>query len=113
MGIKLYVGSLPYSVNDQSLQEMFSPFGTVDSAKVIMDRYSGQSKGFGFVEMADEQEGLAAIEKLNGSDCGGRNLTVSKARPPEPRSGGKFSGGPGGKGKGPGDRGGSRGSNRW
>jgi RNA recognition motif-containing protein len=113
MGIKLYVGSLPYSATDQILQEIFSPFGTVDSAKVIMDRYSGQSKGFGFVEMADEQEGLAAIEKLNGSEYGGRNLTVSKARPQETRSGGKFSGSPGGKGKGPGDRGGPRGSNRW
>ncbi|MBI5585445.1 MAG: RNA-binding protein [Deltaproteobacteria bacterium] len=113
MGIKLYVGSLPYSVNDQTLKELFAPFGTVDSAKVIMDRYSGQSKGFGFVEMADEQEGLAAIEKLNGSEYGGRNLTVSKARPQDARSGGKFSGSPGGKGKGPGDRdrGGPRG--RW
>jgi cold-inducible RNA-binding protein len=120
MSSKLYVGSLPYSVNDDILAQLFSPYGTVESAKVITDRDSGLSKGFGFVEMASEQEAGEAIDKLNGSAYEGRTLTVSKARPQAPREGGGGfrSGGPGGKGKGGGGggrggRGGGQGRGRW
>jgi cold-inducible RNA-binding protein len=116
MGTKLYVGSLPYSVTDDILKEIFSPHGMVESAKVITDRYTGLSKGFGFVEMAGEQEATEAIEKLNGTEYEGRTLTVAKARPQAPREGGGFRGGQGGQGgqgaKGKG-RGGSRGRGRW
>jgi cold-inducible RNA-binding protein len=118
MSSKLYVGSLPYSVNDEILSQMFSSYGTVESAKVITDRATGLSKGFGFVEMASEQEASEAIKNLNGSGYEGRTLTVSPARPQEPREGGGgFRGGHGG-GKGKGGRGGGRGGgsqgrSRW
>ncbi len=118
MSSKLYVGSLPYSVNDETLAQLFSSYGTVESARVITDRETGLSKGFGFVEMATEQEAADAISNLNGSGYEGRTLTVSKARPQTPREGGGgFRGGPGGggKGKGRGGRGGGggQGRNRW
>jgi cold-inducible RNA-binding protein len=87
MGKKIYVGNLSFSVTDSSLQEMFAPFGTVSSAKIIMDRDSGRSKGFGFVEMSTDQEAQEAISKLNGTQVEGRAITVNEARPQEPRSG--------------------------
>ena len=116
MAVKLYVGSLPYSVNDDSLAQLFSAHGKVESAKVITDRETGLSKGFGFVEMSTEEEANQAITNLNGSGYEGRTLTVSKARPQAPRSGGGggFRGGQGGRGKGGGGRRGQGGnSNRW
>jgi len=82
------VGNLPYSFNDSNLTQAFSPFGTVASAKVMMDRDSGRSKGFGFVEMSSESEAKAAIEGMNGHQFDGRALVVNEARPMEPRSGG-------------------------
>lgn len=114
MGNKIYVGNLPFSATSENLNEMFSQFGTVDSAKIVMDRDTGRSKGFGFVEMSTGEEAAAAIEKLNGSDMGGRSLVVNEARPMEPRSGG-FGGGRGGNRNGGfgGGRGGDRGGNRW
>ena len=78
--MKLFVGNLPWSVTDQGLEEMFAPFGGVDSAKVITDRETGRSRGFGFVEMEDDAARVA-IEALNGSDDDGRQLTVNEARP--------------------------------
>ncbi len=124
MGKKIYVGNLPFSATNESLSEMFASFGKVDSSKIVTDRETGRSKGFGFVEMSDASEADAAIEKLNGADFGGRSLTVNEARPMEPRTGG-FGGGRGGDrggdrggrggfggGRG-GDRGGDRGGNRW
>ncbi|MGQ0810630.1 MAG: RNA recognition motif domain-containing protein [Nitrospiraceae bacterium] len=93
MGNKLYVGSLPYSTTEQQLAEMFAQHGTVQSAKVITDRYTGQSRGFGFVEMASNEEAQKAITALNGTDMGGRTLVVNEARPQEKRS---FGGGGGG-----------------
>ncbi len=105
MGSKIYVGNLPFSATSESLNEMFAKFGTVTSAKIVMDRDTGRSKGFGFVEMSSDSEAAAAIEKLNGQDHGGRSLVVNEARPMEPRTGG-FGGGGGGRG---GDRGGDRG----
>ena len=111
MGRKLYVGNLPYSASEQSVRDAFSKCGTVSSVSIISDRDTGQSKGFGFVEMSSDEEANQAIEKLNGSPVGGRNLTVSEARPQAPREGGR--GGPrGGGGGGPrGFRGG--GGNRF
>jgi RNA recognition motif-containing protein len=100
---KLYVGNLSYSVTETSLQDLFSQAGEVASARIITDRASGRSKGFGFVEMANEDAAQAAIEKFNGHDFEGRKLTVNEARPMEPRSGG--GGGRGGFGGG-GGRGG-------
>jgi len=94
---KLYVGSLPYSTTDQQLSEVFSQYGTVQSAKVITDRYTGQSRGFGFVEMATNEEAQKAIAALNGSQLGGRTLVVNEARPQEKRP---FGGGGGGGGQG-------------
>src|SRR5438445_10587363 len=81
MGKKLYVGNLGYSVTDSDLSKMFEAHGTVESAQVIMDRDTGRSKGFGFVEMKTDQEAQAAIAALNGQDAGGRSLTVNEARP--------------------------------
>jgi len=81
MGKNLYVGNLSYEINDSSLEQMFSPHGTVESAKVINDRETGRSKGFGFVEMSSDDEALAAITALDGNDCGGRNLKVNEAKP--------------------------------
>ena len=100
---KLYVGGLPYSVTDDALQEIFSPHGTVESARVITDRMTGRSRGFGFVEMSSQSEAEDAIQALNGSDLEGRSLTVNEAKPQEPRSGGG-GGGRGGGGGGGGDR---------
>lgn len=111
MGKKLYVGNLPYSATDQSLTETFSQFGTVESSKIITDRDSGRSKGFGFVEMSTEAEAQDAIAKLNGMDIGGRPMTVSEAKPMAPREGG--GGGRGGFGGGGGRRGGGGGGGRW
>ena len=85
MATKLFVGSLPWAVNDQSLEDLFKDFGTVLSAKVIMDRDSGRSKGFGFVEFEDDDAAKAAVDKLNNSDVQGRTIVVSEARPLEPR----------------------------
>jgi RNA recognition motif-containing protein len=85
MATKLFVGSLPWAVDDQSLADLFQEFGTVSSAKVIMDRESGRSKGFGFVEFEDDAAAKAAIDKLNGTDMQGRSIVVSEARPLEPR----------------------------
>ena len=116
MGNKLYVGNLAYSVTEADLEQLFSQHGTVQSAKVITDRDSGQSKGFAFVEMGSDGEAQTAISALNGSELQGRALTVNEARPKEERSGGGggrggFGGGGGGRGGfgGGGGRGGDRG----
>jgi len=103
MGKKLYVGNLAYSIDDGSLQQIFGAHGTVQSAQVIMDRDTGRSKGFGFVEMGSDQEAQAAIQALNGAEVEGRTLTVNEARPKTEGGGGR--GGRGGYGGG-GGRGG-------
>ena len=108
MGKKLYVGNLPYSVSDSDLQQMFEAHGTVQSAQVIMDRDTGRSKGFGFVEMGSDQEAQAAIDALNGKNVDGRNLTVNEAKPREDRGGGGGRGGYGGGRSGGGYGGGRR-----
>ena len=103
MGNKLYVGNLPYSYRDSDMEQAFSQYGTVSSAKVMMERDTGRSKGFGFVEMSSEAEARAAIEGMNGQQIGGRGLVVNEARPMEPRaprSGGFGGGGGGGYGGG-------------
>ena len=110
MGNKLYVGNLPYTVRDEDLQQSFSEFGSVNSAKVMMERDTGRSKGFGFVEMGSDAEAQAAIEGMNGQSLGGRSLVVNEARPMEarpPRTGGF--GGPRGGGGGGGFGGGGAG----
>lgn len=110
MGKKLYVGNLPYSATEEGLQGHFAQVGAVDSAKIVMDRDSGRSKGFGFVEMSSDDEANQAIEKFNGNDFMGRNIVVNEARPQEPRSGGGGGrGGFGGGGRGGGGGGGGRG----
>ena len=91
MGQKIYVGNLSFSVTNQDLQTKFEQYGNVDSAKVIMDRDSGRSKGFAFIEMADAQEAADAISALNGSDFQGRTMTVNEAKPMEPREKKPFS----------------------
>ena len=96
MGKKLYVGNLSYSVNDDSLQQYFSEFGSITSVKVMMDRDSGRSKGFGFGEMSNDAEAQAAIAGLNGKVIDGRGMVVNEARPMEPRTGGGGGGGYGG-----------------
>lgn len=131
--MNLYVGNLPYDVDDNDLQRAFSAFGRVVSAKVIKDMESGRSKGFGFVEMDSKESGEAAIKQLNGSDLHGRNITVNEARPKGEgrggsggRSGGGYGGGGGGYGGGGGGgyggggrggqgggRGGRGGGDRW
>lgn len=98
MGMNLYVGGLAYSVTDDELKEFFASEGTVTSAVVIKDRESGQSKGFGFVEMEDEEEGKKAMEKLNGKELNGRAVNISEARPREERSDRRPSGGNNGGG---------------
>lgn len=103
MGNKLYVGNLPYSVRDSDLEQSFGQFGAVTSAKVMMERDTGRSKGFGFVEMASDAEAQAAVEGMNGAPLGGRSLVVNEARPMEPRpprTGGFGGGGGGGYGGG-------------
>jgi len=105
MGNKLYVGNLPYSFRDEDLQQTFSQYGSVGSAKVMMERDTGRSKGFGFVEMGSDAEAQAAIQGVHGTNFGGRDLVVNEARPKEDRparDGGGFGG----------NRGGSRGG-RW
>ena len=110
MGKKLYVGNLPYSVDSSELEQMFSAHGQVTSAQIITDRETGRSKGFGFVEMANDAEADAAINAMNGQDNGGRPLTVNEARPREDRGGGGGGGGGrGGFGGGRGGGGGGRG----
>ena len=102
MGNKLYVGNLPYSFRDEDLQQTFAQFGAINSAKVMMERDTGRSKGFGFVEMGSDAEAQAAINGVNGQQHGGRALVVNEARPMEPRpprSGG-FGGGRSGYGGG-------------
>ena len=108
MGNKLYVGNLPYSVRDSDLEQAFSQFGAVTSAKVMMERDTGRSKGFGFVEMGSDAEAQAAINGMNGQPLGGRSVVVNEARPMEsrPRSGGYGGGGGGGYGGGGGGYGG-------
>ncbi len=97
MGKKLYVGNLPFSATDQILTDTFSQCGTVESSKIIMDRDSGRSKGFGFVEMSTDAEAANAITKFNGADYDGRAMTVNEAKPMAPReSRGGFGGGNGG-----------------
>jgi hypothetical protein len=100
MGNKLYVGNLPYSFRDEDLQQAFAAHGSVSSAKVMMERDTGRSKGFGFVEMGSDAEAQAAINGMNGQQFGGRGLVVNEARPMEPRpprsGGGGFGGGGGG-----------------
>jgi len=109
MGSKIYVGGLPYATTDGQLQEIFSAHGTVESARVITDKFTGRSRGFGFVEMSSNEEAQKAIQALNGTDLDGRSLTVNEARPQEKRSGfGGDRGGGGGE-----RRGGGGGRNRW
>ena len=103
MGRKLYVGNLPFSVTESALSEKLAAFGTVESCKLILDRDTGQSKGFGFIEMASDAEAQAAIDSLNGTDFDGRPMKVNEAKPQERRSGGGGRGGYGGGG----------GGNRW
>ena len=102
MGNKLYVGNLPYTVRDEDLQQAFSAYGSVNSAKVMMERDTGRSKGFGFVEMGSDAEAQSAIEGMNGQSLGGRSLVVNEARPMEARpprtGGGGFGGGRSGGG---------------
>lgn len=107
MGSKLYVGNLPFSITEQSLKDLFAGHGSVASARIITDRDTGRSKGFGFIEMSSDDEAQSAIESLNGQEYEGRKLVVNEARPQEPRTGGGgFGGGGGGRG---GDRGGGGG----
>jgi len=108
MAKRIYVGGLPYSATEQDLENLFASFGTVTSVTVVTDRYTGQAKGFGFVEMETDDQADAAIRSLNGTQMGGRELTVNEARPREdrPRNSGGYGGG--------GNRGGGGGSrNRW
>ncbi len=105
MSKRIYVGGLPFKTTEEEMNTLFATYGQVTSAKLITDKYSGQSRGFGFVEMPNDEEAMAAMEKLNGTDFGGRKLTINEARPMEarPRTGGFGGGRDGGRG---GDRGG-------
>lgn len=105
-GKKLYVGGLPYAVNEDQLRELFSEHGTVESATVISDRMTGRSKGFGFVEMSNQEEAQTAMDKLNNTQLEGRSITVNEAKPRQPR-------GDGGGGRGGFGGGGGRGGDRW
>ncbi|MCE9591545.1 MAG: RNA-binding protein [Planctomycetes bacterium] len=105
--LNIYVGNLPYNTTDQDLQQLFSQFGTISRVSIISDRETGRSRGFGFVEMGNDEEGRKAIEALNGTEFGSRSLTVNEARPREAGGGGR--GGPGGGGGGGGYRGGGGG----
>jgi RNA recognition motif-containing protein len=114
MGSKIYVGGLPYAATEQQLSDLFAQHGAVASARVITDKFTGQSRGFGFVEMSSDEEAQKAISALNGTQMDGRTLTVNEARPQEPRTGG--GGGRGGFGGGGGNRGGGGGGGnrgRW
>ena len=112
MGNKLYVGNLPYAFRDSDLEQTFGQYGSVSSAKVMMERDTGRSKGFGFVEMGSDAEAQAAIQGVHGQNFGGRDLVVNEARPMEPRAprsgGGGYGGGAGGGGGGYGGGGGGR-----
>ena len=110
MGSKIYVGGLPYSATEQELNSLFAAHGNVESARVITDKFTGQSRGFGFVEMSSGEEASKAISALNGTQMGGRTLTVNEAKPQEPRSGGG-GGDRGGRGGFGGGGGGNR--DRW
>jgi len=116
MGNKLYVGNLPYSFRDDDMHQAFSQFGSITSAKVMMERDTGRSKGFGFVEMGNDAEAQAAIKGMNGHSVGGRDLVVNEARPMEARpprtGGGGYGGGSGGGGYGGGGGGGGYGGGR-
>jgi RNA recognition motif-containing protein len=98
MGSKIYVGGLPYSATESQLQDLFSSHGTVESTRVITDKFTGQSRGFGFVEMSTAQEAKVAIAALNATQLDGRTLTVNEAKPQEPRSNGGRSGDRGDRG---------------
>lgn len=113
--MNIYVSNLDYGIRDQQLQELFEQFGEVSSAKVITDRDTGRSKGFGFVEMSNDDEAQNSIDALNGSDVNGRAISVVKARPPQPRSdfGGGGGGGPRRQGGGGFNRGGGGGNDRY
>jgi RNA recognition motif-containing protein len=113
--MKLYVGNLAFGTSSEDLQQLFSQAGTVESASVVEDRETGRSRGFGFVEMASNEEGQKAIEQFNGKELQGRSLNVNEARPREDRGGRGGGGGGGGRGGygGGGNRGGGGGSNRW
>jgi RNA recognition motif-containing protein len=113
MSMKLYVGNLSYEVNDAGLEQMFAAHGSVKSAQVIMDRDTGRSKGFGFVEMTNDNEARAAIAALNGQQVEGRALTVNEARPKENRGGGGGGYGGGGGRSGGGGYGGGGGQRRY
>ena len=106
--MRIYVGGLPYSTTSEQLQDLFAQVGTVTNASVVEDKYSGQSRGFGFVEMASNDEALQAIAQYNGYNMGGRNLTVNEAKPREDRGGGGYGGGGGGRSGGGGYGGGGR-----
>jgi RNA recognition motif-containing protein len=110
MSSKIYVGGLPYATTDAQLQDLFAAHGAVESARVITDKFTGRSRGFGFVEMSNADEAQKAIQALNGTDFEGRNLTVNEARPQERRSGGGGFGDRGGERRG---GGGGGGRNRW
>ena len=112
MGMRLYVGNLSYNITNQQLEELFAPYGQVKSAQVVMDRDTGRSKGFGFVEFNDANQARAAIEGLNLKEIDGRSLTVNEARPREERGGGGRGGG-GGGGRGGGGYGGGGGGRRY
>ena len=104
MGSKIYVGGLPYSATEAEMEALFAEHGTVQSARVITDKFTGQSRGFGFVEMSTSEEAEAAISALNSTEMGGRTLTVNEAKPMAPRSGGGGFGGGGNRGGGRGNR---------
>ncbi len=110
MAKKVYVGNMSYETTDSDLQSLFEEFGTVQSAQVIMERDTGRSKGFGFVEMANDEEAQAAIDALNGQEVGGRTLNVNEARPRQDRGG---RGGGGGRGRGGYGGGGGGGGRRY
>ncbi len=114
MSTKLYVGNLAFGVTSDDLHEHFAQAGAVESAKVVEDRETGRSRGFGFVEMTSSEEAMAAIEKFNGQDLDGRNLVVNEARPREEGGGGNRGGGGGNRGGGSGgDSGGGGNYSRW
>jgi RNA recognition motif-containing protein len=116
MAKKLFVGNLPFSATESSLTEKFAAFGSVESAKIVTDRDTGRSKGFGFVEMSTDDEATQAISKLNNTDFDGRPISVSEARPQAPRTDRPRSGAGGGRGGysgGGGGRSGGGGGNRW
>ncbi len=112
MSKRIYVGGLPFSTTEAEMNALFATHGAVTSAKLITDRESGQSRGFGFIEMANDAEAVAAMEKLNGTDFGGRKLTINEARPMEARTGGGDRGGRGGDRGGRGG-GGGYGGGKW